>query len=163
MRAHWIVVSGDMPAISKASAAFKLTLHMAHALVVSPFSSWCFKGIRAKFPCRWCTTPAIRAGENGAEYGKYYLATKGPDHPDNVDYDVLPCRTHDQVMQDIREIRQCRTKGAMEDLQKAKGINNQVRNLPSSTVDEHLRSNWLASCRLCDVYLAGRLVYDRRD
>jgi hypothetical protein len=125
MRAHLIVISGDMPAISKVRVARTLIWHLAYAIRgTGLLQLMSFKGIGARFPCRWCTTPAIRAGEPGPEYGKYYLATKTADHPDDVNYEALPVRTHSQIVQDVQDIRQCRTKGQMDKMQKAKGINN---------------------------------------
>lgn len=87
----------------------------------------CFKGIGAKFACRWCAMPAVRVGPPGEEYGKYYLTTKSSDGPDNVDYSDLPLRDHRSVRKDIQDIRECRTKGEKDAMQTQKGINDQVR------------------------------------
>lgn len=68
MRAHLIVISGHMPAISKVGVARTLIWHLADAIRgTCLLQLMSFKGIGAKSPCRWCTTPAIRAGEPGAE------------------------------------------------------------------------------------------------
>ncbi|KAJ9111247.1 hypothetical protein QFC22_006547 [Naganishia vaughanmartiniae] len=104
MRAHLIVISGDMPAISKLMN---------------------FKSIGAIFPCRWCKMRAIRPGEAGQEYGKYYLTTKTANDTNNVKYNALPLRTHQEIMRDVEAIRSCRTKASQEILKKEKGINDQ--------------------------------------
>ncbi|KAJ9095019.1 hypothetical protein QFC21_005812 [Naganishia friedmannii] len=99
LRAHLIVVSGDMPAISK--------------------------GIGSKLASRWCTMPAVRAGVPKSEYGKYYMTTKSPASTTRMNYAELPVRTKAGILKDIDEIRGCIAKTSMEAMQTEKGINDQ--------------------------------------
>lgn len=142
LRAHLVVVIGDMPAISKVIHLLPLKFKSRGTQAHTPiFQLMHFKGLNSKVPCRCCTQPAVLSFSNK----HYYLvaATRGQ----LTDYTHLPLRDEVETKLTGAWIGATAACSARDEIANTVGISDEVSQHCFSTARFHVHSPSLS--RLC--------------